>query len=169
MKIKIAACLAGALAGALLLTACSGSDANDTRVSGGRTSQWDKKAGAPEAASFMHVSVPDGATQVKGAVQLNPQEDVYILSFVTSRDTAKTLAKDLRSEEPLSTKGPFSSMPDDLFEHLGLADPEKAGGVGWVGVCPPCVNDHRRAKVQWIEMFVEPLKSNRSRVYLQAF
>ncbi|MEV6180505.1 hypothetical protein [Streptomyces sp. NPDC052015] len=66
--------------------------------------QWDKKADAAETSAFMHVAIPEGATQTKGAIQLNPQGDIYLLSFVTSEKTAEDIAKDLHSEKPLQVR-----------------------------------------------------------------
>ncbi|MFI1764447.1 hypothetical protein ACH41H_20690 [Streptomyces sp. NPDC020800] len=163
------ATLSGVFCAALLLTACSSSDSGVTvsrTSSSGST--WDKKAGAPEAASFMRLRVPPGATAVKGAVRVNPQEDTYLLSFVTAQATAEQLATELHFDHPLSTTEK-SGLGGSLFKHLGLTDPEKLNGVRWSGVCPPCVVKHGRGRVQWIEMFVHAEGKGRARVYLQAF
>ncbi|MEU0004210.1 hypothetical protein ABZ079_07890 [Streptomyces sp. NPDC006314] len=165
---KRIAALSGVLCSALLLTACSSSDSGGTvHRTAGRGPTWDEKAGAPEAAAFMKIDLPSGATGVKGAVQVNPQEDMYLLSFVTGKATAERMAEDLHFDAPLSTTAK-SGLEGALFEHLGLTDPEKLEGVRWSGVCPPCV-EHDRGQVQWIEMYVHDEGKGRSRVYLQAF
>ncbi|WP_329412780.1 hypothetical protein OG802_21520 [Streptomyces sp. NBC_00704] len=134
----------------------------------GRDWRWDEEAGASEAAAFMNVAIPEGAAQTKGAVQLNPQEDVYLLTFVTSEKTAEDIAEDLRSGEPLHVrKG--DSAEGECFAHLGLPEPQTLKGARWAGVCPPCVHDDRRGKVQWIDIYVETLGTDRARVCLQAF
>lgn len=158
-----------ALATALLLVSCSGSDGDDRRATEGRDWQWDKKAGAAETSAFMNVAIPDGATQTKGAVQLNPQEDIYLLSFVTSEKAAEDIAEDLGPQEPLKAQKKDFAPEGERFEHLGLPEPQTLKGVRWAGVCPPCVNDDRRKKVQWIDIYVQTLDASRARVYLQAF
>ncbi|MFC9281050.1 hypothetical protein [Streptomyces collinus] len=130
---------------------------------------WDENAGAPEASAFMNVTAPKGATQVKGAVQIDPQEDVYLLSFITSEKNAEGIAEDLRSGEPLKAKKVDFAPDGELFEHLGLAEPQTLKGARSAGVCPACVKDGRRKKVQWIDIYVQALKGDRARVYLKAF
>ncbi|MEU1482776.1 hypothetical protein [Streptomyces sp. NPDC005752] len=126
--------------------------------------------GAPEASALMKVAVPERATEVKGAVQTDPQEDVYLLSFVTDEKTAAGVAEDLRPEKPLRTRNQDLPAPAVLFGQLGLAEPRSEQGVRWAGVCPPCVGDSRRSEVQWIEIHVLELDAaGRTRVYLQAF
>jgi hypothetical protein len=169
VTIKRSAPLIAALTATLLLSACSSPDTNDRRVTDGRTLQWDKNAGAPEASVFMNVTAPQGATEVKGAVQINPQEDIYLLSFVTSEKKAEGIAADLRSEEPLKVKKVDFAPDGELFKHLGLAEPQTLKGTRSAGVCPPCVKDDRRKKVQWIDIYVQALKDDQARVYLKAF
>lgn len=125
--------------------------------------------GAPEASAFMKVAVPESATEVKGAVQINPQEDVYLLSFVTDEKTAVGVAEDLRPETPLHTRKQDLPSPTELFGHLGLTEPQSEQGVRWAGACPPCIGDSRRSEVQWIEIHVLELGAHRTRVYLRAF
>ncbi|MDF6022420.1 hypothetical protein [Streptomyces sp. JH34] len=161
--------LLAALGAALLLTSCSPAGADDRRTTDGRAPHWEKGTGAPEAATFMKVAVPESATEVKGAVQINPQEDIHLLSFVTDERTAVRIGEDLRSEEPLRTRNQATPSPSELFGHLGLTEPGSEKGVRWAGVCPPCVGDNRRSKVQWIEIHVVVLGADRTRVYLQAF
>jgi hypothetical protein len=158
-----------ALTTVVLLVSCSSSDGDDRRVAEGRDWHWDKQAGTAEAGAFMNVAVPEDATGAKGAVQVNPQENIYLLSFVTSEKNAEGIAKDLRSEEPLKAKKKDFAPEGERFEHLGLAEPQTLKETRWAGVCPPCVNDTRRKKVQWIEIYVQPLKGDQARVYLQAF
>ncbi|MFD7546324.1 hypothetical protein ACFV0R_08645 [Streptomyces sp. NPDC059578] len=130
-----------ALTTALLLTACSSAAGDDDR-----------------------------ATGAKGAVQINPREDIYLLSFITRDKQAEDIAKDLRSEKPVRARKQDVVPEDELFGHLGLAEPQTLPGTRWAGVCPPCVGDHRRKRVQWIETYLQPLKEgDRTRVYLYAF
>jgi len=169
--------LIAALATALLISACSGSGSGSGSGTGtssrhgtdGRASRWDAKAGPAEVSAFMHVAVPAGAAEAKGAVQINPREDVYLLSFVTSEKNAEKIAKDLRSGDPLKAQKAKFAPEGERFRHLGLVEPQTLKGVRWAGVCPPCVKDDRRRKMQWIEIYVEALKDDRARVYLQAF
>ncbi|MFF6994789.1 hypothetical protein ACFY93_07485 [Streptomyces sp. NPDC008313] len=168
MTTRRGALLIAAVATTLLLSACSGPDTDD-HVTDGRTSVWDENAGAPEVSAFMNVTVPKDATEVKGAVQINPQEDLYILTFVTSEKTAEGIAADLHPQEPLKAEKVDFARDGDLFTHLGLAEPQTLKGARSAGVCPPCVNDHRRKKVQWIDIYVHTLKDDRARVYLKAF
>ncbi|WP_254708319.1 hypothetical protein [Streptomyces lunaelactis] len=161
--------LFAALAGALLLTSCSTADADDPHVTDRRTSHWGKGVGAPEASAFMKVKVPEGATEVKGAVQVNPQEDVYLLSFVTDWKNAEQIAADLRSETPLHPKKHDLPPTVELFGHLGLTEPQTLKGLRWAGVCPPCVSDQRRSEVAWIETYVHSQAQGKARVYLKAF
>lgn len=168
MKIPCGARLFTALAAVLLLASCSAA-ADDSRVTDGRTSHWDKGAGVPEVSSFMKVTVPEDATEAKGAVQVNPQEDVYVLSFVTGAKKAEEIAEDLRSEKPPRAKKHDLAPKTELFGHLGLAEPQTLKGARWAGVCPPCVHDDRRKQVQWIEIYIQPLAADRARIYLQAF
>ncbi|MFF0593079.1 hypothetical protein [Streptomyces antibioticus] len=158
-----------ALAAVVCLTACSGADAGGARASDERWPQWDETAGAAEVSAFMKVAVPEGATGVEGAVQVNPREDVYLLSFVTSEENAEGIAEDLRSEEPLEDRKVDLAPQGERFGHLGLPEPESLEGTRWVGVCPPCVGDERRSKMQWIEVYVQAVAEGRTRVYLQAF
>ncbi|MDQ0846495.1 hypothetical protein QFZ68_006175 [Streptomyces sp. V1I6] len=72
----------------------------------------------------MKIQVPEGATEVKGAVQVNPQEDSYILTFRTDSATAARIAKDLRSEDPPAPWKSSFSPKRELFRHLGLAEPQ---------------------------------------------
>ncbi|MET8227781.1 hypothetical protein [Streptomyces sp. NPDC005301] len=86
---------------AVLLASRTGPDGGDRLAAEGRDWHWDEQAGAAEASAFMRVAVPEDATGTKGAVQINPQEDVYLLTFVNSVKNAERVAGDLRSEEPL--------------------------------------------------------------------
>ncbi|MFF5026481.1 hypothetical protein ACWCPJ_29280 [Streptomyces collinus] len=169
MTTKRGALLVAAVAATFLLSACSGPETDDRRVTDGRTSRWDENAGATETSAFMHVTAPKGATEVKGAVQINPQEDIYLLSFVTSEKNAEGIAADLRPEEPLKVKKVDFAPDGELFRHLGLAEPQTLKGSRSAGVCPPCVKDDRRKKVQWIDIYVQTLKDGQARVYLKAF
>ncbi|MFF9348376.1 hypothetical protein [Streptomyces sp. NPDC014734] len=156
------------LASAILLTACSTNKPTPTPHRNTHP-YWEKSAGAPEAAAFMKVKIPDGATDVQGAVQINPREDNYILTFQTDKKTAKLVAQDLRSPDPLEPWGINSSPHIEYFGHLGLAEPETLKDSLHAGVCPPCVKDNRRRTVAWIEIYIENLDADRARVYLHAF
>ncbi|MEU1091087.1 hypothetical protein ACFYPN_32820 [Streptomyces sp. NPDC005576] len=157
------------LGATLLLASCSSTGGNDHRTTDGRASHWGKGMGAPEASAFMKVAVPGNATEVKGAVQINPQEDIYLLSFVTDEKSAVGVAEDLRPEQPLRMRNQDVPASTELFGHLGLAEPQSEKGARWAGVCPPCVGDSRRSKVQWIEIHVVELDAGTTRVYMQAF
>lgn len=162
--------LAAAVAVALLVTSCSGSGGDGRQGPERSASQgWDEGAGAAEVAAFMRVTVPADATQTKGAVQVNPQEDVYLLSFVTTEKNAEDIAADLHAPEPLKARKKDFAPEGERFGHLGLPEPQTLTGVRWAGVCPPCADDARRARVQWIEIYVQSLAPDRARVYLQAF
>ncbi|MFC7931500.1 hypothetical protein [Streptomyces cinereoruber] len=170
MTVRGKACtaLSAVLVSMLLLVSCSGGQAGDTGREGAST-HWKEGGGAGEAAAFMKVRVPEGATEVKGAVRVNPREDEYILSFRTDGDTAARVAEDLRSEEPPAPWGVVSAQEPELFGHLGLPEPKTLEDALWAGVCPPCVKDHRRRDVAWMEIYVEDLGAGRARVYLRAF
>lgn len=147
-----------------LLGACSSSGE-------GRGWEWDKEAGAPEAAAFMKVDVPPAATEVKGAVKLVPQDAIHLLSFVTTPKAAEGLGRQFEAQKALSTRSPQSPHPADYpdFAHLGLAEPDTLRGVRWAGVCPPCVKDKQRRHIQWIEVYLQQLDADRTRVYLRAW
>ncbi|MEU4045368.1 hypothetical protein ACK389_33490 [Streptomyces antibioticus] len=169
MTIRRCARFFAALAVVVCLTACSGADADGARASDERWPRWDESAGVAEVVAFMNVAVPEGAAEVEGAVQVNPREDVYLLSFVTSEENAEGIAEDLRSETPLEDRKVDFAPQGERFGHLGLPEPESVEGARWAGVCPPCVGDERRSKMQWIEVYVQTLEADRVRVYLQAF
>jgi hypothetical protein len=152
----------------LLTTSCSTGDAPG-KVTRNDHPSWKKGAGAAEAAEFMGIQVPSGATEVKGAVQVTPQEDSYILTFRTNSATAAQIAKDLRSEDPPAPWKSSSSPKRELFRHLGLAEPQTLKDPLRASVCPPCVEDDRRRKVAWMEIYIENLSSEQARVYLHAF
>ncbi|MEU8891452.1 hypothetical protein [Streptomyces sp. NPDC048442] len=115
----------------------------------------------------MKVDVPSGASEVKGAVRVNPREDDYLLSFITTQDTAEKIAHDLNPDKPLGPARKGRSTKD-LFGHVGLAAPESLEKVQWAGVCPLCT-DSTRGSLQWIEIYVAPLPNQQARVYLMAF
>ncbi|MCM2393112.1 hypothetical protein [Streptomyces albipurpureus] len=153
-----------------LLTSCSIAGSDDSQSDVERYSHWDKDMGPAEVAGFMKVKVPVGATEVKGAVRVNPREDTYLLSFITDEENAAEVAADLRSEEPLLPSDHNVAPKGENFRHLGLDESENLKGVRWVGVCPPCVEDERRkAQVSWIEAYVQSQGQGKARVYLKAF
>lgn len=167
MANKISRRLVMALAASLLVGSCTTAD----RDRGARDPYpyWEQGSGAPEAAAFMKVRVPAGATEVKGAVQVNPQEDAYLLSFVTDAEEAVRISEDLRPEKPIHTKAADLPPSRELFGHLGLPEPQTLKGARWTGVCPPCVGDSRRSTVAWIDIYVYDIADDKARVYLKAF
>ncbi|MFF3315295.1 hypothetical protein ACFYV5_07250 [Streptomyces sp. NPDC003035] len=148
-----------------LLGACSSGSGE------GRHWEWDKKAGAPEAAAYMKVDVPPGATEVKGAVKLVPQDAIHLLSFVTTPKAAEALGKQFEGQGPLEENVPLKTpIPAGTsFAHLGLPEPDTLQGVRWAGVCPPCVEDKQRKHIEWIEIYLQKLDADRTRVYLRAW
>ncbi|UUN31536.1 hypothetical protein KK483_31135 [Streptomyces sp. FIT100] len=117
----------------------------------------------------MKLRVPQGATEVKGAVRVQPQENVYLLSFLTDEKTAEAIADDLRPDHPLQQQKTISSLSGDGFEHLGVAPPQELASVRTTTACPPCVGDARRGNVQAIEIHVAEGAPDRVRVYLAAY
>ncbi|MFF5285874.1 hypothetical protein [Streptomyces sp. NPDC013171] len=131
---------------------------------------WEKGADAQDTAAFMKIQVPKGATEVKGAVRVQPQENVYLLSFVTSKQTAEAIAEDLHPDYPLAVEGPSSSsLSGDGFKRLGLTPPQELKHVRTTSACPPCVGDSRRRHVQGIEIHIGEVSGDRVRVYLAAY
>ncbi|MFF7443063.1 hypothetical protein [Streptomyces sp. NPDC008122] len=160
---------ATALAAGLTLGGCTSAPSDHvTRTV--PSAGWEKGAGAPEAAAFMKIQIPQGATEVKGAVRVQPQENVYLLSFVTNEQTAEAITKDLHPDYPLAVEGPSSSsLSGDGFKHLGLTPPQKLKRVRTTSACPPCAGDSRRRHIQGIEIHIGELSGDRVRVYLAAY
>jgi len=160
---------AGTLTVGLTLGGCTSAPSDHvTRTA--PSAGWEKGAGAPEAAAFMKIQIPQGATEVKGAVRVQPQENVYLLSFVTSEQTAEAVTKDLHPDYPLAVEGPSSSsLSGDGFEHLDLTPPQELNSVRTTSACPPCVGDSRRSHVQGIEIHIGEVTDHRVRVYLAAY
>ncbi|MEU8891451.1 hypothetical protein [Streptomyces sp. NPDC048442] len=159
---------AAALLAACALPACSAAPSNEDPTTRTVEGHWEKNAGSKEAAAAMKVEVPSGATGVKGAVRVNPQEDYYLLSFITAQKTAEEIAHDLNPDEALSRTAKGGSS-NKLFGHLGLPAPESLNEVRWAGVCPPCRKDPIRKSKQWIDIYVAPLPNQQARIYLMAF
>ncbi|WP_344069755.1 hypothetical protein [Streptomyces crystallinus] len=156
----------------LALSACSSS------LPSRGNSEWEKGAGAPEAAAFIKLRIPAGATGVTGAVRNQPRERLYLLSFLTDEKAARSLVDDLRPDHPLrAVPAASSSLSGDGFRHLGLAPPQELDGVRTTSACPPCVGDSRRPGVQGIEVHVGQQMGGqiggqdggRVRVYLAAY
>lgn len=160
---------AATLAAGLTLGGCtSAPSGHATRTA--TSSSWKKGADAEESAAFMKIQVPQGATEVKGAVRVQPQENVYLLSFVTSEQAAEAITKDLHPDYPLAVEGPSSSsLSGDGFKHLGLTPPQELKSVRTTSACPPCVGDSRRRHIQGIEIHIGEVAGNRVRVYLAAY
>ncbi|MFI8520516.1 hypothetical protein ACIGEZ_22200 [Streptomyces sp. NPDC085481] len=158
--------LAATLA-AVLLTGSGCSSGADEH----RGPEWKKGAGAPETAAYMKVGVPAGATEVKGAVKLVPQDAVQLLTFVTTPKEAEALGRQFEGQGPLIVRPAQSAPPatDPAFAHLGTPEPESLAGLRWAGVCPPCLKDQRRKHMQWIEIYLQELDAGRTRVYLRAW
>ncbi|MFF8956305.1 hypothetical protein [Streptomyces sp. NPDC014894] len=152
----------------LLLAGCSSADGK-REVRRDSFPYWEKDAGASQAVEFMRVQVPKGAVEVKGAVRVQPQERVYLLSFLTEEKAAEAVADDLRSDYPLKVTNVSSSLSDDGFAHLDLVLPHEIRDVRSTSVCPPCVGDKRRRHVQGIEIHIEDRADGRARVYLTAY
>lgn len=134
------------------------------------SANWEKGTGAPEAAAFMKIQIPQGATEVKGAVRVQPQENVYLLSFVTSERTAEAITEDLRPDRPLAVVGPSSSsLSGEGFKHLDLTPPQELKSVRTTSACPPCVGDSRRRHIQGIEVHIGKVPGGHVRVYLAAY
>ncbi|WP_426362884.1 hypothetical protein [Streptomyces sp. E-08] len=121
----------------------------------------------------MKIQIPQGATEVKGGVRVQPQENVYLLSFVTSEQTAEAITKDLHPDYPLAVEGSSSSSSSSLsgdgFKHLGLTPPQELKRVRTTSACPPCVGDSRRRHIQGIEIHIGEVSGDRVRVYLAAY
>ncbi|MEU3654529.1 hypothetical protein AB0E67_17190 [Streptomyces sp. NPDC032161] len=157
-----------AVAAGLLFAACSPAPAN--RAAREETyPYWEKRAGAPEAAAFMKIRIPQDATEVRGAVRVQPQENIHLLSFITDEKTAESIADDLRPDHPLRSENTSTSLSGDGFEHLGLTPPQDIEGVRTTSACPPCVGDTRRSEVQGIELHIGGDSGGRVRVYLTAY
>ncbi|MFI1174857.1 hypothetical protein [Streptomyces melanogenes] len=163
---RLAAASAIAVVLGVLLGGCTsaGSSGVDRGSSG-----WEEGAGAPEAAAFMKVRIPEGATEVKGAVRAQPQERLYLLSFLTDEKTAESVVEDLRPDHPLRAAHGTSSLGGDGFTHLGLAPPQSLPGVRTASACPPCVGDARRSGIQGVEVHVGAGGGGRVRLYLVAY
>ncbi|WP_329115563.1 hypothetical protein [Streptomyces sp. NBC_01353] len=159
--------LAAPLAAAVLLIGSGCSSGSDEQ----RGPEWKKGAGAPETAAYMKVDVPGGATEVKGAVKLVPQDAVQLLTFVTTPKEAEALGRQFEGQGPLIVRPAQSAQPttDPSFAHLGTPEPESLTGLRWAGVCPPCVKDKQRTHMQWIEIYLQKLDADRTRVYLRAW
>ncbi|MFI9117464.1 hypothetical protein [Streptomyces venezuelae] len=118
----------------------------------------------------MKIQIPEGATEVKGAVRIQPQERVYLLSFVTNEQTAEAITKDLHPDYPLAVEGPSSSsLSGEGFKHLDLTPPQELRNVRTTSACPPCVGDSRRRDVQGIEIHIGEVSAGHVRVYLAAY
>ncbi|WP_330300433.1 hypothetical protein [Streptomyces sp. NBC_00503] len=156
---------------ALSATACteSGSGSPKDR-SGGPV--WVEGQGATEAAGFMRVRTPAGATEVKGAVQHGFQDTTYLIAFTAPAADVEAFVADMRPEEPLranTPRDPKTYTPATPWSHLGLPEPETEQRVRTASVCPPCIKDERRSTVQSVTIFVQDVGDGRARVYLKAF
>ncbi|MFI2209026.1 hypothetical protein [Streptomyces sp. NPDC020141] len=123
--------------------------------------------GAAKVSKFTEVRIPEGATEVKGAIRVDGMDDVYILSFVTDEEKAVSISEDLNAEKPLRRVKKMASATGD-FDQLGLADPDTLDNVRWTGVCPSCVRDKRRKGVLQIDIYVQPRPQGKARVYVRA-
>ncbi|MFF5424516.1 MULTISPECIES: hypothetical protein [unclassified Streptomyces] len=160
---------AAALTVGLTLGACTPASSGQVARSADSPS-WEKGADAEETAAFMKIQVPQGATEVKGAVRVQPQENIYLLSFVTSEQAAEAITRDLRPDYPLAKRSRLSSsLSGDGFKHLGLTPPQELGSVRTTSACPPCVGDSRRRHIQGIEIHIGEVAGKRVRVYLAAY
>jgi hypothetical protein len=151
----------------LLLAGCS--TATPTGEGEGRAPYWKKGAGAVEAAAFMRVDIPAGASEVKGAVRVNPADSVHLLSFVTDPGAAEAFVAGLRPQSALKRMNSPSTLSGDGFAHLGLTPPHKVPGVREASVCPRCIGDERRSEVQGIVVHLAEGAADRTRVYVTAY
>ncbi|WP_371614204.1 hypothetical protein [Streptomyces sp. NBC_00454] len=168
--IRIASAAATSLL-ALSATACGGSNSGSPKDrSGGPV--WVEGQGATEAAGFMRVQTPAGATEVKGALRHGFQDTTYLVAFIAPTADAEAFIADLRPEEPLranTPRDPKTYTTVTPWSHLGLPEPETEQKVRTASVCPPCIQDERRSTVQSVTIFVQDVGDGRARVYLKAF
>ncbi|MFE0698841.1 hypothetical protein [Streptomyces sp. NPDC058872] len=107
---------------------------------------------------------------MKGAVRIQPQENVYLLSFVTNEQIAEAITEDLHPDYPLAVEGPSSSsLSGEGFKRLDLTPPQELKSVRTTRACPPCVGDSRRRHIQGIEIHIGEVPGDRMRVYLAAY
>lgn len=159
---------AAALAAGLALGGCTSAPSDRVTRTASSSPRWKEGAGAPEAAAFMKIQIPEGATEVKGAVRIQTQENV--MSFVTSARTAEAIAEDPHPDYPLAVEGPSPwSLSGDGFRHLDLTPPQELESVRTTSACPPCVGDSRGRHVQGIEIHLGEVSGNRLRVHLAAY
>ncbi|MER6446547.1 hypothetical protein [Streptomyces venezuelae] len=159
---------------ALSATACtdSGGDGGGAPRARSGGPVWVEGQGAAEAAGFMRVQTPAGASDVTGAVQQGFQDTTYLISFTAQAPDADSFVADLRPEEPLranTPRDPETYTTITPWSHLGLPEPETERNVRTASVCPPCIKDERRSTVQSITVFVQEIGDGRARVYLKAF
>ncbi|MET8574773.1 hypothetical protein [Streptomyces sp. NPDC005012] len=156
------------LAGSLLFAACTPSPA-DVQVKRVTYPYWEKGDGPQKTAAHMAIRIPPGATEVKSALQVQPQEDLHLLSFVTEEKTAEAIAEDLRLETPLEPMLGDDPLSGDGFKHLGIKAPQDVPGVREAQVCPPCIRDTRRDHLQVVEIQLGAEAQGRTRVYLTTY
>lgn len=157
-----------AVSGSLLFAACALSPGG---IEAKRVTYpyWEKGDGPVKTAAYMMIRIPPGATEVKSALQVQPQENLRLLSFVTEEKTAEAIAEDLRLGSPLEPVPAGDPLSGDGFKHLGIKAPQDVPGVREAQVCPPCSEDTRRDHLQVVEIQIGPEPQGRARVYLTAY
>ena len=135
--------------------------------------EWKKGATADDVSRAMGLEIPDGAERRRAAWQENPREDILLLSFQLPSGQLPPFVAKLDLETPLAETGPDSAKTSGMesaapFGHLELPEPETVKGVRKGSSCPPCTGN-KKARVQYWEIFTQPLEKERVRVYLRAF
>ncbi|MEU6862329.1 hypothetical protein ABZ924_03460 [Streptomyces sp. NPDC046876] len=131
--------------------------------------RWLEGVGGKEAAAYLRVTVPADAEDVKGAAVDGWDADSYLLSFTVPHAEAEAIAADLRLDQPLEHQPPLPPRepPGPVsFAHLGLPSPDTVPNARTGSVCPPCVGDERRPKLQSIGITLQDLGGGITRVYL---
>ncbi|WP_405805195.1 hypothetical protein [Streptomyces sp. NBC_01187] len=130
--------------------------------------QWEKGVTAGDVGRQLGVEVPEGARQRRAGLQVNPQEDVLLLSFQLPRDELGPFVEKLALEDPLKKLEPIDAEKPSAapFGHLKLPEPETLDQVRKGSVCPPCAGN-KKSRVQSLEIFTQPLGKERVRVYLR--
>jgi hypothetical protein len=127
---------------------------------------WEKGVGFTQVAEQLGVTVPETATEGKGARQKGFQDDVLLLAFVLPDSAVDGFVDGLEPENELIQRKKAVASATDLeptapFAHLGLPEPETLDGVTAGPVCTPCAGE-----LNSLEITVAPLGGGSSRIYL---
>ncbi|MEU3771840.1 hypothetical protein AB0F11_01235 [Streptomyces sp. NPDC032472] len=131
--------------------------------------RWLEGVGGKEAAAYLRVQIPADAQDVRGAGVDGWDADSYLLSFTVPHAEAEVIAADLRLDQPLEPHPPLPPRkpPGPVsFAHLGLPSPDTVPNARTGSVCPPCIGDERRSKLQSIGITLQDLGGGITRVYL---